>query len=363
MQQPIQTLLNRLVSEGKERGLQVAAYVDGVLVVNAWAGVADFHTGLPVDESTLFPVFSTTKGMVATVIHLLAERGLLSYDTPVSKIWPKFGVNGKEQITVRQVLNHSSGIPQMPAGIGFEELCDWDLMCAKIAGQAPIWPPGTRMEYHAMTYGWILGEVARRTDGRTFARLLEDEICRPLGIQTMFAGIPDAVESRVAVLEEYELGTPPPDDGKPQSVPASLGPLHAWMNRPDVRRACVPASNGIMNALAIARHYAALLPGGVDGVELLPPARVRLATEMQKPDHPQGDDYPKNWGLGYAIGGNDSLYGDVSAFGHAGYGGSNGFADPQSGLAVGITKNLYHKEDTAGMILKELRRAFEAARR
>lgn len=356
----IQVVSDSLVSEGKERGVQVAAYVDGQLIVNAWAGVADAATGRLVDERTLFPVFSTTKGMAATLIHLLAERGQLSYDKPISNIWPEFGAHGKERITVRQALNHSSGIPQMPCGVGHKELCDWDTMCAKIAGLEPLWPPGTRIEYHAMTYGWIVGEIARRVDGRPFPQLLDEEICRPLGLDTMFTGIPDEAEPRVAILEEPGAIVPT-DDGKPQPVPVGIRPLYAWMNRGDARRACIPASNGIMNAHAIARHYAALLPGGVDGVELLPPDRVRLATEMQKPDHPESDDYPKCWGLGYQIGAVDSIYGGLSAFGHQGYGGSIGFADPQLGLAVGFTKNLF-KEDSMRLILDELRNGLTAKR-
>jgi len=362
VQKQTQTLLDRLVSEGKERGLQVAAYLRGKLVVNAWAGVADINSGRLVDEETLFPVFSTTKGITATLIHILAERGQLSYDEPIAKVWPEFGGRGKERITLRQALNHSSGIPQMPRGIGFSELCDWEVMCRKIAELEPLWPPGTRMEYHAMTYGWIMGEVARRVDGRPFQQLLTEEVCRPIGIGTMHVGIPDEVEPNVAVLEEYGIEAPL-DDGKPQSVPASLGPLYALMNRPDVRRACIPASTGIMNAHSIARHYAALLSGGVDGVELLPADRVKQATEMQKPDNTKSGDYPRDWGLGYHIGGEGSRYGDTSAFGHDGYGGSIGFADPQLGLAVGLTKNLFHNEDTPRLIINELRNTLQTAAR
>lgn len=355
MQKQIESILNRLVSDGKERGLQVAAYIHGKLAVNACAGIADAATGRLVDEETLFPVFSTGKGMTATLIHQIVERGLVSYETPIAEVWPEFGAHGKERITLRQALNHSSGVPQMPGGIGHAELCDWDTMCRKIADLEPLWPPGTRMEYHAMTYGWIVGEVARRVDGRPFSQLLEEEICRPLGVKTMFFGIPDTAESKVATLEEPGAA-PPADDGKPQSIPPLVWPLGDWMNRPDARRACIPASNGIMNALAIARHYAALLPGGVDGVELLPPERVRLATEMQKPAHPENEDYPKDWGLGYHIGGSGSTYGNASAFGHGGYGGSDGFADPEAGLAVGWTRNLFANEGSWRPILDVLRR-------
>jgi CubicO group peptidase (beta-lactamase class C family) len=290
--------------------------------------------------------------MTATIIHLLVERGQLSYDDPISKVWPEFAAHGKGGITLRQVLNHTAGIPRMPRDITERELHDWDTMCRKIAGLEPFTPAGAKMEYHAMTYGWLLGEVARRVDGRAFPQLLAEEICRPLGMEAMYAGIPDEVEPRVAILEEYGK-EPVADDGTPQSVPPWLWPLHAWMNRPDARRACIPASNGIMNALSIARHYAALLPGGVDGVELLPPLRIKLATELQRPGQPQEGEPSQNRALGYMLGWACGNIG--SSFGHGGYGGSLGFADSEFMLALGLTKNLFHEQDTVGQILKEVR--------
>ena len=360
-QDKIKSLIDNLVAQGKERGLQVSAYHKGAEVINACAGVMDTVTRSEVREDTLFPAFSVTKGLVATLIHLLAERGELEYDQPISSIWPEFSVHGKERITIRQALTHSAGIPQMPPGTGHRELCDWDIICAKVADLEPIWKPGTRIEYHGVTYGWILGEVAHRIDGRPFPQLLEEEICRPLGIDTMFVGIPDEVEERVAILEEYDLDPQPPDDGTPRSVPALIMPLHAWMNRPDARRACIPASSGIMNAGAIARHYAALLPGGVDGIMILPPDRVQTATEQQRPDHPENDNYDKCWGLGYQIGTPGSVYGEGrTSFGHGGYGGSIGFADLEKDLAIGVMKNLFHKEDTTRLIVNAIREAVTA---
>jgi len=360
MQKRIQALLDRIVSEGRERGLQVAAYHDGKLVVNAWAGIADVNTGRPVDERTLFPVFSTTKGMAATVIHMLVERGKISYDQPIASIWPEFAVHGKGGVTVRHALNHSAGVPQMPRNIGYADLCDWEIMCAKIADIEPLSAPGVKMEYHAMTYGWIVGEIARRVDGRHFQQFLDEEICRPLGIDTMFCGLPDELAPRVAFLEEPGA-QPETDNGQPQSIPWWIRPLHEWMNRPEGRRACAPASSGIMNAVAIARHYAALLPGGVDGVELLPPSRVKLATEPQHPSQPQDDDFAKRRALGYGLGRPGSNFGETpGAFGSAGHGGSLGFAEPELKLSFGLTKNLYSKRDAVGAIVQELRSALAA---
>ena len=350
LQRRIQSFLERLICEGRERGVQVAAYVDGKLVVDAWAGLANSALGRPVNGDTLFPVFSTTKGIAATLIHLLVERGKMDYETRIAEVWPEFGVNGKEKITLRHALDHTSALLYMPAEITPANLGDWDAVCAAIARLKPAWEPGTRAEYHAVTYGWLVGEVARRVDGRPFGQLLEEEICRPLGTHDLFVGIPDEVESRVAILEEISDEPPyEPDPAQPQAVAPWMVPLHAWMNQPAARRACLPASNGIMNARSIARHYAALLPGGVDGVELLPPERIRLATQFQ------GTTFPMRRG-GY------HFYGEYRenrqpAFGHNGHGGSLGFADPHHRLAVGLTKNLFSPQAAQDAIIAELRDA------
>lgn len=354
MQKQIQSILDRQVAEGKERGVQFAAYVDGKLVVDAWAGVADVNTGAKVSPTTLFPVFSTTKGIATTLIHLLVERGLISYDTPVSKVWPEFGAHGKSRVTLHHVLGHSAGVPQMPSGIGFKEMCDWDEMCRRIADLTPLWKPGTKIEYHAMTFGWIAGEIAHRVTGRSFKQLLEDEIKKPLGIEGMYVGIPEGVDSRIAFLEEPAATAPSPATG-PEPIPAWMGPLHAIMNRADVRRACIAATSGIMTARDLARHYAALLSGGVDGVEFFSDARRRAIIAPQKPEHPEGD-YPKNRVLGYVSAIEDSsMLNRATAFGHVGFGGSLGFADPESRLAIGYTKNLYQPGNGFVDIMQALR--------
>ncbi|HEY3418413.1 MAG TPA: serine hydrolase domain-containing protein [Armatimonadota bacterium] len=348
-QQRIAALLTELTFSGREHGLQVTAYLDGRLIVDAWAGTADVGTGTPVDGDTLFPVFSTTKGITATLIHQLAEEGKLDYADPVAHYWPAYGAHGKAEITIGQVLAHTAGVPQMPVGMDATAMADWDRMNAALAALSPLWPPGSRQEYHAISFGNILGEVAQRVTGQPFGALLRDRIAAPLGVEDLYVGIPDAVDARVALLTDAQPMEPQPEDGT-QAIPGGLWPLHAWMHRADARRACFPASNGIMTARAIARHYAALLPGGVEGVELLPPTRVRLATQRQYPDGWTGEDVP-TFALGYALG----LLEIPSAFGHSGFGGSTGFADPDTGLAVGVTKNYFNPDDNTGLIVRTLR--------
>ena len=158
----IRRFLEEIVSSGAELGLQVAAYHEGKLVIDACAGIADPATGRKVESDTLFTVFSTTKGVIYAAIHLLAERGRLSYEDTVARFWPEFGARGKQKVTVGQVLDHSAGVPQMPNGATAEDICDWDRICAAIADLPPLWEPGTKTGYHAFTIGWILGEVVRR---------------------------------------------------------------------------------------------------------------------------------------------------------------------------------------------------------
>ncbi len=354
IQTKIQKMADEAVDSGRELGIQVTAYFEGELIADACAGYLDKKKKKAVKADSLFPVFSTTKGIAATMIHILAEEGKIDYDEKISKYWPEFGINGKEKITVRQAMNHSAGLPNMPAHTVAMDLLDWDKMCAKMAKEKPIWKPGTKSEYHAITYSWLVGEIACRVEGKPFSKIMEEKICRPLKIKGMYVGIPDNVGSRVATLVETEVNPDMLKSPATSPIPGWICPLHEWMNRPDGRRACVPASNGIMSAQAIARHYAALVPGGIDGVELVPPDRIRIATKMQK----LKDGTRINRGLGYGLGGDkNSILGPRhTAFGHGGYGGSIGFADPRYKFAVGLTKNLYSKNAAGGQIICEIRR-------
>ncbi len=339
-QHRVQTLLNELVSRGSEQGLQVAAYWKGELIVDAWAGLADPATGRKVDGQTLFPVFSTTKGIAATAIHILAERGLLDYDDPIAKYWPAFAQNGKESITLRQALNHTAGLPHMPDFKTVAELGDWHHMCNLITGLTPLWMPGTRTYYHAITFGWLVGEPACQATGHDFFRIVLDEIGKPLRLEdSLFIGLPASEESRVAIFEGDP--NPPPAPPTPAvvdpiaklSIPPLVYPLEKWINKPEVRRSCLPASNGIMTAKAVAKHYAALL-GKVDGVRLISADRLKKALEFPNTGEPEN--IPRCLGYKYF---NGFSRRPQRTFGHAGVGGSLGLAFTDDELTIGFAKN------------------------
>jgi len=182
--------------------VQLAVYHEGRLVIDAWAGVADAASGRPMDGQTLVPVFSAGKGLVATIIHQLVERGQISYDTPIAAVWPEFGARGKGGILLRHALSHTAGMQLMPTGLTLEQVCDWETICAAVARAPAVSPPGAQMAYHAVTFGWILGEVAR-TGGRPTVRPAPPRRNLPAsGMTDLYTGYPREAEPRVATLEE-----------------------------------------------------------------------------------------------------------------------------------------------------------------
>jgi CubicO group peptidase (beta-lactamase class C family) len=351
LQEAVERATEAAIAQG-EIGLQVAVYLHGELVAECARGLADWETGREVDAETLFTVFSATKGVAATALHVAAERGLLDYDRPVADYWPAFAAHGKGGATVRDVLTHAAGVPGMPPGCTAEQMCDWEWMCAAIAAMEPAWLPGTKYGYHAYTFGWLVGELVRLTDPRQrpFGQWIQEELCEPLAIDSLWLGIPDSVEPRVARLRNTVMPAnapaPPPDALILRAIPPSLGVTQEVFGRPDVRRSCHPGAGGIMNARSLAKHYALLAGRGqLRGVRLLSEQRVDEMRSLQSDagDEVIGQSYRR--GLGYWLGGapmnaNTAVIGpDPRALGHPGAGGSIGWADPEIGLGAAILKN------------------------
>jgi len=243
----VQEAIDHLVESGAERGLQVAVYRRGELVVDAVAGVTDPEIGRAVTPDTLFNSASVAKGVATTVAHVLVERGVFGYDTPVVELWTEFGAHGKDGVTVRHALTHSAGVPGMPADLTPEDLGDWQTMCALIADATPWWGPGTKTGRHALSYGYLIGEIIRRTTGKPISQVLRDEVAGPLGVgDELYFGVPKSELGRVARLEEAEgnaqvLASGP--DGLPilKAAPRAVQPTAAFGNRTDVLTSDIPA--------------------------------------------------------------------------------------------------------------------------
>jgi CubicO group peptidase (beta-lactamase class C family) len=347
----VKRAIDDAVARGVETGVQVAAYLKGKLVVDTWGGVADEVTGRKVDGDTLFNVYSVTKAVAAVALHMQADRGLIEYNAPVTRYWPEYGANGKGSTTVRDVLTHRACVPQMPPNVTPERMCDWEWMTRAIATLEPIAPPGSKTLYLSMTFGWIVGELVRRTDPahRSLGRFIREEIATPLGITDLWVGIPDSVESRIA--RQVNAMQPVPAEYLPPlflaSMPEQVALTPLVFERPDVRRAEVAGVGGIFNARSEARFWAMLANlGELDGVRLLSRKLVQtFNTPRAHSDEP--DQVMFNIPLPISIGGfwlggpNTPVCSPKSsrAICHPGQGGSIGWADPDTGLAVAICHN------------------------
>ena len=343
---------------GPEVGMQVAVWLGGDLIVDVSIGYADIAGGRAVDRDTLFPVFSATKGLVATAIHRAADDGLLDLTAPVSAYWPEFAAGGKASATVADTLTHSVGIPAMPDGCTVEQMCDWQHMTSAVEAMPAMWQPGRATGYHAYTYGWIAGELLRRVRGDDEPATTMSNALAELGVSNFWIGLPEAELGRVATLHASPGGPARgPNALFDRALPAATRPQPAVFNRPDVQRACLPAAGGIGTAASLASLYgrlaAAVGADGADGgaatgragADRLPvaPATATAAARLQTDaeDLVLGRRIRK--GLGYFLSGGDNPQtvpmGQHAAFGHPGSGGSTAWADTTLGAGIAITKN------------------------
>jgi CubicO group peptidase (beta-lactamase class C family) len=328
----------------QEVGASFAVYHRGKCVVDLWGGFADGARTKPWTRETLANVWSSTKGVTATAIAMLVDRGALSYDDAVAKHWPEFAQNGKGGITVAQLLSHQAGLPGFVEPTSLEDMYDWDACCAKLAAQAPAWKPGTASSYHAITYGWLAGEIIRRVSGKMPGQFVADEIASPLDAD-VFIGLPESEDSRVAeMLAPKHAADIAAMNFSDAAIMALVNPqLDAGApNARGWRAAQIPSANGQASALGLARVYGALANGGtMDGVKLMSPATIG---QMIAPVSHDGRadmllGFVDAWGKGVILN-RPKIYGtNPDAFGHSGWGGSFGCADPQNGVAIGYVCN------------------------
>jgi CubicO group peptidase (beta-lactamase class C family) len=329
-------------ARGEDVGASVAVTLGGELVVDLWGGHADAAKTRPWQRDTIVNVYSTTKTMTALCALLLADRGELDLAQKVAHYWPEFAANGKANITVAQLLAHSAGLSGFAEPVAAADLYDWDKATALLAAQAPFWAPGTAIGYHAITQGYLVGEVVRRITGKSLGTFFRDEIAGPLGAD-FHIGLAASEDDRVAEL------LPPPPGGsiaditsRPLTVNMATNPpvnprdtrSRAW------RAAEIPAANGHGNARSVALVQALLANGGVvGGKRLLSEAGARRALEPQI----KGEDMvlggPAHFGLGFGLnGGAVPLPHDECCY-WGGYGGSIIIIDMKTRSTIAFMMN------------------------
>jgi CubicO group peptidase (beta-lactamase class C family) len=331
-----------------EVGSAFCVHQNGRRIVDLWGGVTAQGSSEPYTADTLQMVMSTTKGVVAIAAHILAEEGKLDFDAPVAQYWPEFDAEGKGSMPVRWLFSHRAGLAAIDTPLNVEDVYAWDPVVAALAAQRPNWEPGTAHGYHALTYGWLAGEVIRRVSGMTVGRFVAERVVRPLALE-LWIGLPDALNSRVAP----QIPAPPPPPGAAADPfaarladPTSLlhraftnpAGLFTAANTPAFRAAEVPAANGIGTARSLSRLYAACI-GEVDGVRLLKPPTVERAMRPEA----QGEDlvagYETRYATGFQLSFPSRPMAGEGSFGHYGMGGSMAFAHPARGLSFGYTMN------------------------
>ncbi|MGD0118264.1 MAG: serine hydrolase domain-containing protein [Candidatus Binatus sp.] len=335
-----------------EVGAAASVMLDGKTVVDIWAGYADKARTRPWTRDTLVNVYSTTKGVTAICAHRLVDKGLIDIDAPVAKYWPEFAQAGKDKLPVRFLLSHRAGLPAVRKILDGDALFNWTTMTAALAEQEPWWVPGTTHGYHAITFGWLVGEVIRRVTGKTPGVYLRDELAGPLKLD-FHIGLEAKHDARTADM----LAAPPPAPGEPNIFaeamknPESVA-AKAFMNPPvmakpglvnsrEWRAAEIPAANGHGTATSLARLYGALARGGeLDGVRVMSKDEIAKCSIEQS----NGPDAVLTLNTRFSQGfmmsqPGASLGPNPKSFGHPGAGGSLGYADPEAKIGFGYTMN------------------------
>ena len=333
---------------GLEVGASFAATVDGDLVVDLWGGHADAARTVLWKRDTIVNVFSTTKVATALCAHVLVDRGLLDLDAPVARYWPEFAQAGKGVLPVHYLLSHRAGLAAIRQPLPTEAFYDWERMVGALAAEATWWEPGRTSGYHAMSFGYLVGELIRRVSGKTPGAFFRDEVGGPLGCD-FHIGLPAAEDYRVA-----EVVPPAPEETAAAGPSAGVDPeslLGKIMSNPPLtpvlanqrawRAAEIPAANGHGNARSVARLMAALACGGaLDRVRVLREETLTRAIEVQFDGTDIVLGLPMRWGLGFMLASEHLPLGpNRRAFGHGGWGGSLGVADADARVSWAYVMN------------------------
>jgi CubicO group peptidase (beta-lactamase class C family) len=353
-----------------ELGAAFSAVRDGETIVDLYGGLADRASGRPWTHDTLQLIFSGTKGLVAVCVLLLLERGQLGLDAPVARYWPEFG---KESVRVRDVVSHTARLPGIDTEVGYDEYTDVARMTAILAAQPQSEDPRAASCYHALTYGWLCGELVRRAAGRSVGRFFAEEVAGPLGLE-LWIGLPQEQEARVSTLELHESFPTQPqyqaersaEDPLTRSIwgnpPAFAREDFPW-NRRDYRAAEIPGANAVGTARSVARLYACLARGGeLDGIRLLSEGTVRLGRTELSRGWDQVMDRPLAFGVGFQLQTEAAPFGPPGdGFGHGGAGGSIHGAWPGPRVGFSYAMNMMRDDEQEDGRAQALLRALHEA--
>ena len=328
---------------GKELGASLAVTQNGKFVVDLWAGDADSR-GTRWQENTIVNVYSTTKTMAAICVLMLADRKELNLSDPMARYWPEFAQGGKQDVTLAHVMSHSAGLSGFdPPLESVEELYDWDAICQHLAAQSPWWEPGSQSGYHAITQGYLQGEIVRRVSGRSLGTFFREEVAEPLGAD-FHIGLDPAHDHRVGELlpPTQGLGSTGAESGSIADRTFSGAAIDATEPRGEAwRRAEIPAAGGIGNARSVARIHSALACGGtVDGVSLMSESGVDTILEEQIRGVDLVFGVPMVFGMGFGL--NDPalpISPNERAFFWGGWGGSLAIIDLDAGISIAYVMN------------------------
>ena len=329
--------------DGLDHGSAVAVWVDGEPVVDLWGGHQDLACTRPWQSDSLVNVWSATKGVAALAVAMLVERGRLDYGAPVARYWPEFAAKGKGAITLDQVLSHQAGLDGVDVPISDADFYAGRPFVEALAAMAPLWPPGSRCVYHAVTYGHIIGELVRRVDGRGFGQFVAQEIAGPWGL-SFFVGLPAEHDHRVAEMSAHDKAYDWIRQGEKSAYPHAFHNPTLSATRPNERAwraAEVPAANGQSDARALAKLYGVLACGGaIGGQRLLSPETLRLATAERFNGLDACSQAPTVFAAGFRVGAiGFGPHVGAGHFGHTGWGGSTAFADPARRLGFAYVTN------------------------
>jgi CubicO group peptidase (beta-lactamase class C family) len=341
------------IDNREDIGAGVSVFHKGKCVVDIAGGYFDKEATKPYTLDTLQLVFSTTKGVVATAVAMCVERGLLSYEEPVSLFWPEFAAHGKEQVTVAQLLSHQAGLYTVDGPLTFEEVLDWNTMVSRLANTAPLFPVGSTHGYHAITFGWLAGHLVRLVDGRNIGRFIAEEIATPLGGE-IYVGLPAHLEPRVSPINTGWPRTATSAPAAPVQLPNKYlvsalsvnGALNVkgGFNREDLHAAEVPGANGIANARSLAAMYSATFTETEtsNGPVRLLNDDTRSKMTVQQTKDGEVDlclQTQRTFAMGFVTPSEKLAFDAPGSYGHAGAGGSVSFADPLRQMSFSYIMN------------------------